>query len=229
MSSHVNTDQHQFDSKTISIPILFVLLMWFVFWIEMRFHTDFSSYGLRPRSISGLRGIITSPFIHGSFSHLWSNTLPILILSTSLFYFYRASSLKVLLWGIITSGVITWLIARNSYHIGASGVIYMLATFLFFKGILTKYYRLIALSLLVVFLYGSLVWYLFPVDPNISWEGHLGGAVAGLILALVIKVKIAEKKKFVWEKPGYDAEGDWFMRQFDENGNFSPIPMDEEE
>ncbi|BAO54255.1 rhomboid family intramembrane serine protease [Nonlabens marinus] len=225
----MNKQEHIFDAKTVVVPIAVVLLMWLVFWVEMRFHTDFSSYGLEPRSSTGLVGVVTSPFIHGSFSHLWSNTLPMLILGISLFYFYRNISLRVFLIGLLGSGILTWLIGRDSFHIGASGLIYMLASFLFFKGIFTRYYRLIALSLIIVFLYGSLVWYLFPVDPTISWEGHLSGAITGLTLASIIKAKVIKEQKYNWQRPEYDAEDDWFMQQFDENGNFSPIVMDEEE
>jgi len=205
-------------------------MMWLVFWMEMRFHTDFASYGIQPRTWNGFLGIFLSPFIHGGFSHLWSNTLPMLLLGTSLFYFYRSIGLRVFLLGLVGSGVITWLIARDSYHIGASGVIYMLASFLFFKGIITRYYRLIALSLIIVFLYGSLIWYLFPIDPTISWEGHLGGALTGLILSLTMKVKIQKEQTFAWQSPDYDEEEDVFMQQFDEDGNFAPIaPIASEE
>jgi membrane associated rhomboid family serine protease len=228
----VKDNQHLFDAKTISIPLITVILMWLVFWIEMRWHTDFASYGIQPRTWSGMLGVFASPFIHGGFSHLWSNTLPMLLLGTSLFYFYRSIGLRVFLLGLVGSGVITWLIARDSYHIGASGVIYMLASFLFFKGIITRYYRLIALSLIIVFLYGSLVWYLFPIDPSISWEGHLGGALTGFILAMTIRVKIQKEQTFAWQSPDYNEEEDLFMQQFDEDGNFAPIEpiaLEEEE
>jgi membrane associated rhomboid family serine protease len=225
----MKAQENLFDSRTIGIPLLIVFLMWLVFWIEMRFHTDFTKYGLLPRTTSGLLGIITSPFIHSGFSHLWSNTIPALILSTSLLYFYRSISTKVLIYGILFTGVLTWIIGRNSFHIGASGLVYMLASFLFFKGIFTRYYRLIALSLIVVFLYGSLIWYLFPVDPTISWEGHSSGAVSGLLLAIWLKARIVPEKKFDWQQPEYDERKDWFMQQFDENGNFAPIVTDEEE
>lgn len=222
-------NQSSLKKRTVAIPLAMVLTMWTVFWLEMKLHTDFTSYGLLPRSFSGLIGVFTSPFIHSGISHLWSNTLPILLLSLALLYFYRPVALRVLLVGVLLTGLFTWSIGRNAYHIGASGIIYMLASFLFFKGVFTGYYRLIALSLLVIFLYGSLIWYLFPVDPTISWEGHASGAFSGLIIAIWLKAKVNNYDIIHSKNTPSSESDDWFMQQFDEDGNFNPIQLDEEE
>ena len=129
------------------------------------------------------------------------------------------------MWGILLTGIMTWVIGRPANHIGASGVIYLLASFLFFKGVLSRYYRLIALSLIVVFLYGGMLWFVVPVDPGISWEGHLSGLVVGLVFAFIYKKKIVKRPKFEWERPDYKEEEDEFMQQFDENGNFIGAPL----
>ena len=124
--------------------------------------------------------------------------------------------------------MLTWFIGRPANHIGASGIIYLLASFLFFKGVFSKHYRLVALSLIVVFVYGGLVWYVTPIDPSISWEGHLSGLLSGLFLAILFKNKIAEPPKYQWEEPDYSEKNDLFMRHFDENGNFIETVVEEE-
>ena len=125
---------------------------------------------------------------------------------------------------MLLSGLITWGIGRSSYHIGASGIIYVLASFIFFKGIFSKYYRWIALSLIVVFIYGSLIWYVFPIKDGISWEGHLGGFITGLLLAVFLKVEQPMEKRYDWEAQDYDDENDVFLQHFDEDGNFIEKP-----
>ncbi len=210
----------KFTQAVIIAPLIGVILIWTVFWVELELHTNFNDYGVYPRTLKGLRGIVFSPFIHGSVEHLYNNTIPLAILTASLFYFYRDIALKVLLYGLLFSGLFTWGVGRPSYHIGASGIIYLLASFVFFKGVFSKYYRLVALSLVVVFIYGSLLWYVFPIKDGISWEGHLGGFIAGLVLAFFMKAKTPSPKKFDWERDDYDAEADEFLRHFDEDGNF---------
>lgn len=210
----------KFSNSVIVLPLLAVLSIWIVFWFEIRFQVNWNHLGIYPRTLMGLRGIVLSPFIHGSLEHLYNNTLPLAILMASLVYFYRRSAFKVLLYGILFSGLITWSIGRPSHHIGASGIIYMMASFMFFKGIFTKHYRLVALSLIIVFIYGSMVWYIFPVQDGISWEGHLGGFATGLLLAIFIKSKVATPKKYAWERPDYSVEEDEFLKHFDKDGNF---------
>jgi membrane associated rhomboid family serine protease len=176
----------------------------------------------------GLKGILFAPFIHGSLKHLFNNSIPLFALSSALFFFYRNVRWKVLLWGTLLTGMLTWVIARPAMHIGASGVVYMLVAFLFFKGIISRRYQLIAISMIVVFLYGGLLWYLFPIDPKISWEGHLSGFVVGLILAFVLKQQNVENKKYAWEHEDYDPEADPFLQHFDEDGNFIETQPEEE-
>lgn len=210
----------RFTNKVLLIPLLIVLLIWTVFFIEVRFGINFNTYGIYPRTFTGIQGIFFSPFIHGSIEHLFNNTLPLAILSAALLYFYQDISFRVILFGFFMTGIITWCIGRPSYHIGASGIIYLLASFIFFKGILTRHYRLVALSLVVVFIYGGLLWYIFPVKDGISWEGHLAGFVSGLVLALTLKAKLPAVKKFAWEAEDYNEAEDEFLRHFDEDGNF---------
>lgn len=210
----------KFSNSVVFGPLLAILSIWIVFWIEVRFDINLNEFGIKPRSIKGLRGILFSPFIHGSIEHLYNNTIPLGTLTAAIFYFYNKDALKVLLFGVVLSGFFTWLIGRPSYHIGASGLIYVLVSFIFFKGILAKHYRLIALSLAIVFLYGSMIWYIFPIKESISWEGHLSGFLVGLLLAFTFRTKLTKEKRYSWERDGYNEEEDEFLKHFDENGNF---------
>lgn len=170
---------------SLLIPFLFIVTMWLVKIVEVLFGLDFSGFGIYPLSIRGLPGIILSPFLHADFTHLFNNSIPLLFLGTALFYFYSDIALKIFSAIYILTGVLVWIAGREAWHIGASGLVYGLASFLFFSGIIRRYFRLIALSLLVVFLYGSMVWGLFPgIYKNISWESHMLGFFSGILLAV---------------------------------------------
>jgi len=228
----MNDHQHfKFSPSVWIVPTFLLLLLWAVFYIEDNYNIDLAVHGILPRTLSGLQGVFFSPFLHGDFSHIANNSIPLFILTTALIYFYREVSLKVLLYGILLSGFLTWVIGRNSYHIGASGLIYVLVSFIFFKGLMTKYYRLMALSMMVVMLYGGMIWYVFPeVDNKISWEGHLAGLITGFVFAILFKTPDYKKAiQYEWEKPDFNPEEDMFMKHFDENGNFVNTPEPEEE
>ncbi len=225
----MNDNHFKFSLSVLVLPMLFVLSMWSVFWFEVKFHHDWSDFGIYPRTLEGLRGVLISPFLHGNAEHLYNNSIPIFILLAALRYFYREISLPIIGYGILFSGLLTWVIGRDSYHIGASSLIYVLVSFMLFKGILTKYYRLVALSFLVILIYGSLIWYVFPhVDEQISWEGHISGLLTGFGFALYFKTPDYQKLiRYEWEKPDYNPAEDKFMQRFDENGNFVNLPKPE--
>lgn len=210
----------QFTTGVLGYPLLFLLLIWVVFWAELRFGLDLKSYGIYPRTTKGLVGVFSSVFIHGSLSHLYHNSLPLFVLSMALFYFYRPLAWRLVFWGIILSGLLTWCIGKSAYHIGASGLVYVLMSFLLFKGLLSKHYRLIALSLVVVFLYGGMLWYIFPVKEKMSWEGHFSGFVVGLFFAFLFKSHLPNSESYAWESEDYDVSQDPFLQQFDADGNF---------
>nr|WP_299343335.1 rhomboid family intramembrane serine protease [Allomuricauda sp.] len=221
--------QFELSDKILLVPLFAVLSIWIVFWIEVKFGFNFNEYGIYPRKPIGLRGVFFSPFIHGSVEHLYNNTIPLAVLTAFLFYFYRKVAFKTLIWGVLLSGLLTWLIGRPSYHIGASGIIYVLASFIFFKGIIAKHFRWIALSLIVVFIYGSMIWYIFPVKDGISWEGHLSGFLTGLVLAFLLRIETPLEKRFDWEKEDYNEQDDPFLKHFDEDGNFIEHHDEEED
>ena len=200
------------------IPGIFVFLMWLVKIIEVLFNIDLYQYGIYPLTLKGLQGIIFSPFIHASFNHLFSNTLPLFFLSVALFYFYSEVALKVFIWTYFITGFLVWIAGREAYHIGASGLVYGLASFLFFSGIIRKYFRLIALSLLIVFLYGSMVWGLFPgVYKDVSWESHMLGFFSGVILALVYRKQGPQEPVYEWLEEE-EKEGESGRMGEEENG-----------
>ena len=214
-------EQHfKYSTATILYPLLIVFALWLVFWYQIRIDGSIRYYGIRPQQLEGLLGVFTSPFLHSDMEHLYNNSIPLFVLTLALFYFYNKIAWKVLVFGIVGSGLLTWLIGSNGNHIGASGLVYVLVSFIFFKGIFAKHYRLIALSLMVIFLYGSLIWYVFPIKDGMSWEGHLGGLITGLAFALIFRKQVAKPERYIWEDPAYNEEEDEFMKHFDEHGNF---------
>jgi membrane associated rhomboid family serine protease len=191
-------DFHQIISSFIP-GMLAVALLWCVKWYEVENMRSLSEYGLFPRRWDGFIGIFTMPFLHGDLEHLISNSVPLLVLLSGLVYFYKKLAFRVTLWIWLLSGFWLWLGGRSSYHIGASAVIYGLTVFLFFSGVFRKDRRLMALSLLVVFLYGGLVWGMLPVVEELSWEGHLFGSCAGLLMAIVYKKQGPQRPPYSWE------------------------------
>lgn len=151
--------------------------------------------GVYPRETKGLIGILTSPFFHSThdslgnpdLSHIMNNSIPFLLLGTALFYNFKDLSYLIFIWLFIGTGLWVWSFGRSANHIGASGIVYALFGFIATSGFLRKNKNLLALSLLTVFVYGSLIWGIFPTDPNISWEGHLSGLVMGIVLAIYFR------------------------------------------
>jgi len=157
--------------------------MWLSKTAEFYFDFDFRNFGIFPRKTESLKGIFFSPFVHGNFDHLMSNTIPFFLLSTAIFYFYRRMAYRIIFFTWVLTGLAVWIGGRYSWHIGASGLVYAFASFIFFAGILNKERQLIAISLLVAFLYGGLVWGVFPGKKGISWESHLFGFLNGFVFA----------------------------------------------
>lgn len=169
--------------NALILPALLVLVILLVLLVDEVLDLGLARFGILPRDPIGLRGILFAPLLHGDLDHAIGNSTALLMLGWALMYFYPRSAGRVFLFTWLVSGAWVWISARDSHHIGASGVVYGLAAFLFMSGVLRRQRTLMALSLLVVFLYGSMVWGVFPIVPRISWEGHLWGSVGGTLLA----------------------------------------------
>ena len=174
------------------VSVSLVVILWIVKLFEFEFQLDFSTWGVLPHSGKGLWGIFFSPLIHANFEHLIANTLPLFILAFSLFFFYRKSAYAIFLLIYLFSGFFVWLGGREALHIGASGIVYGLAAFLFLSGIISFNIRLLTISMVVSLVYGGMFWGIFPVKPDISCESHLWGGISGLGLAWFFRKPVAE-------------------------------------
>lgn len=184
---------------SLLFPLAFIVVFWIVEIIEQAAGLSFVRLGVFPLHLNGLQGVIFSPFIHSDFNHLISNSVPFFILLFMLVYFYRRISYRIFFQMYFLAGICVWLAGRDAWHIGASGVVYAMAAFHFVSGIIRNDTRLLTLSVVVVFLYGGMIWGIFPINPDISWEGHLWGAVSGVVMAFYYRKYIIRREKFDWE------------------------------
>lgn len=191
---------------SLLIPVLIVGLFWLVKLTENVMDISLVEFGILPLQIEGLPGILFSPFIHSSYDHLMSNSIPFLILSFALLYFYRNLAYRILFLIYILSGLCVWLGGRESWHIGASGIVYGLASFLFFSGVFRKDANLLTIGIIVIFLYGSMFWGIFPIKPGISWESHLWGSVSGLMMAFYYRYQGPARPEASWEDEPEDED-----------------------
>jgi len=202
----INTERKHF-LESIIFPTLFLALLWLIKGIEIFFHIDLSPYSLYPKHISGLPGIITAPLLHASIGHLAANSIPLWVLATGIFYFYKELAWRVIIITYLMSGLWTWIIGRSEdefgfavHHLGASGLIYAWAFFLFFSGVFRRSVQLSAISFLIIFLYGSIVWGLLPLEKTVSFESHICGALSGLLCSFFYRKEGPQRKKYNWEE-----------------------------
>ena len=185
---------------SLVFPAAFVFVFWMVEIIEVTTSLSFVKLGVYPLHWKGLPGILFSPFIHSGFNHLMSNSIPFFLLMFMLIYYYRRISYQIFFLLYFLSGITVWFAGREAWHIGASGVVYAMAAFHFVSGVIRNDVRLLTFSVVVVFLYGGLLWGVFPIDPKVSWEGHLWGAISGVALAFYYRKYIIRRDKFDWEE-----------------------------
>lgn len=199
------------------LPAIFIVLLWSVFGFETLFQLDFSRFAIEPRTKSGLLGILLFPLLHGDVAHLAGNTVSLFVLLVTVRYIFPQLFFRVFVLSYFIPGVLTWLIGRPSYHLGASGMIYALVVFVFISGVIRVNRYLLALSLLVVFLYGSMFWGIFPLEDGISWEGHLGGAITGFLMAIWYRKELPIQEVIETEPEWDDDESDDFDDWDEEN------------
>ncbi|MFT5859806.1 MAG: membrane associated rhomboid family serine protease [Flavobacteriaceae bacterium] len=217
--------QHQFGSpiEAIAYPAVLLVLMWLVFWADHLFpDIPFYHWGVIPKDLDTLQGVLLMPLLHAKndIGHIMNNSVPTGILLAALIYYYRDIAGRVFIISWLLTGLGLFVFAENtsSYHIGMSGVVYALAAFLFTSGILRKYRPLQAIALFVAFVYGSMIWGIFPTDAHVSWEGHLSGMVTGIVLAIIYRKRGPQPPKYIYEiekELGIDPpdfEGEWNER-----------------
>lgn len=181
--------------KKLRVILFSFIIIWIVYLVNSQITFDLNIYGIIPRNKIGLRGILFAPFLHGSLSHIISNSLPFLVLGATLFLYYKRTAAAVYFFSIILSGTIVWVFARPAIHIGMSGIIYAFAAYLILAGIFSRRFWGIVISISIAALYGGLVWGVLPTNEYISWEAHLAGAITGFFLAYVHKKKLRKKIK----------------------------------
>lgn len=221
----MQSKHHPFGSwlEAFIYSLFLVSILWIIQWADSLFTVDFYKWGLLPRTVEGLKGIIFMPLLHSQHDihHVLNNSVTLFLLLAVMIYYYRDIALKVFLLTWVMTGFLVWVYAENrgAYHIGMSGVIYGLLGFLFTSGVLRKYLPLQAISLFIVFIYGNMIWGIFPLRASVSWEGHFMGLIAGVILAFVFRKDAVQRPKFQYEiekelgiEPP-DFEGQWLARQ----------------
>lgn len=210
--------------KQLFIPLSFLFTIWVVNIFQFVYRLDFGYLGIYPRDTTTLFGIFTSPIIHGSWGHLLSNSIPLLVLGLLLFFTYERIAIWVWTFNYFLTGLMVWLFARDSYHIGASGIVYGLASFLLFIGFFRMDIKSIAVSSGVALFYGGMVWGIFPLERGISWESHLFGGIVGLLLAFLYRNKFKDTLIEVHEEEGIQSRKTFerFLKEKDTNGN-TPI------
>lgn len=190
------------------IAIGFVALLWAIHLTNWAFGVDPDPFAIRPRQPGGLIGVLFAPLVHGDFEHLLVNASALLVLATAVLYLYPDGSLRVLPLVYFGPGLAVWLFGRESAHVGASGLVYGLAAYVVCAGLLRRDRRAIAASLVVAFMYGSLVQGLLPTSPGISWETHLAAALIGTLAALWWrKLDVLPPKRYGWEEEPKDNAG----------------------
>jgi membrane associated rhomboid family serine protease len=193
----------------LKVAFLFLAALWLVFLLDAFLGLKLNRFGLRPGSVPGLIGVVTAPLLHGSLSHIFSNSMSLVVSLTAILYLYPNSSTRVIPMIWLGSGLLAWLIGRPSMHFGASGFIYGLLAYVFFSGILRRDMRSVAVSLLVGFLYGSLIWGVLPIRPHMSWELHLSGGLMGVLLAFLYrKWDRVPVIRYDWEED--DSVPEWY-------------------
>jgi len=211
-------------AASMLFPLAVVAVLWIVKIAEHFTGSDFSELGIMPLTAKGLIGIVTAPFIHADFGHLLANTIPMFVSLSIIFYFYREVAFQVFFLVWLFTGVWVWSFARDdSFHIGASGLVYGYISFLFFSGMIRRNARLMAISFLVIFLYGGFFWGIFPdffPKRNISWESHLMGGIAGIVMAVFYRKKGLQREVYHWDED--DDEDD------DDNENADYMASDDE-
>jgi membrane associated rhomboid family serine protease len=198
MSASQDIQKTRFKSVAIT-TVSFLLVFLLIHILNVSLNMNLNDYGLEPRTFKGLIGILTAPLLHGDWAHLIGNSMSFAALAGMLFYFYPKLAFRIMGISWITIGLLVWITGRPSIHVGASGVIYAFAAFLFLSGIIRRHYQLMAVSLIVVFLYGSMVWGILPGQPGISWESHLAGMLVGLGLAVYYRKQGPQRPKPSWE------------------------------
>jgi len=183
----------------------FVALLWLI--PLLGWGLDLAQFGIRPREWGGLPGVLFAPLLHADFTHLIANSLPLVVLGTTMFHLYPKAAFQVLPAVYLGPGIIVWLFARGGVHVGASGLVYGLVSYVFVAGLIRRDRRAVAASLLVAFMYGTLAWGVFPINPRISWETHLSAALIGVILAFAFRNRdLPPRVRYSWE--GEAAEGE---------------------
>ena len=184
----------------VKIALGFVALLWLIQLSNAALGLGPEDFGVRPRELAGLPGILFAPLVHGGFAHLFANSLPLVVLGTAMLYLYPSAARIVLPAVYLGAGVAVWLFARGSSHVGASGLVYGLVSYIFVAGLIRRDRRAIAASLLVCFMYGASVWGLLPFEPGVSWETHLAAALIGVVLAIALRNRdIPLRARYSWE------------------------------
>jgi membrane associated rhomboid family serine protease len=184
----------------VKIALGFVALICLVQLMSWGLDLGLERFGVRPRQLIGLPGILLAPLLHAGFAHLIANSLPLLVLVTAMLHLYPNSALRVLLAVYLGPGIAVWLFARGGVHVGASGLVYGLVSYIFVAGVIRRDRRAIAASLLVCFMYGGLAWGVLPTKPGVSWETHLAAALIGVLLAITLRrLDIPPRARYAWE------------------------------
>jgi membrane associated rhomboid family serine protease len=193
----------------VKIALGFVALIWFIQLLNYGLDLDLERFGVRPRVMAGLLGILLAPMLHSGFGHLIANSPPLLVLGTVMLHLYPRSAVSVLPAVYLGPGIAVWLFGRASVHVGASGLVYGLVSYIFVAGLIRRDRRAIAACLLVCFMYGSLVWGVLPLERAVSWETHLAAALIGVLMAIMLRhLDIPPRKRYSWEDETDEYEGE---------------------